>query len=103
MLSPGLPFIFFSLSIIKLGFSCCSSNSNCPLQDYTENDLTLYYTEQTKGDTKNRQICKHFSRQVITVARRVYLLEVLQIFSDLKVAAIIVQTYNVLPNYTLLA
>lgn len=68
-----------------------------------KNDLTLYYTEQTKGDTKNRQVCKHFSRQVITVARRVYLLEVLQIFSDLKVAAVIVQTYNVLPNYTLLA
>lgn len=75
----GCPAIFL-VSVIGLGFSCCSSNSNCPLQDYTEKlfNTVLHWA---KGDTKHRQVCKHFTRQVITVARRLYLLEVLQIFS----------------------
>lgn len=75
----GCPAIFL-VSVINLGFSCCSSNSNRPLQDYTEKlfNTVLHWA---KGDTKYRQVCKHFSKQVITVARRVYLLEVLQIFS----------------------
>lgn len=75
----GCPAIFL-VPAMNLGFSCCSSNSNCPLQDYTEKwfNTVLHWA---KGDTKYRQVCKHFSRQVITVARRVYLPEVVQIFS----------------------
>lgn len=75
----GCPAILL-VSVMSLGFHCYSSNSNCPLQDYTEKwfNTVLHWA---KGDTKYRQVCKHFSRQVITVARRVYLLEVLQIFS----------------------